>query len=82
MNVLKYDIVKFCDAYNKEYEFLYNARDNVAGFKEAVDQYDMLMDINPSFKLFVKRFTNYRKDYITSDRECAAFMFALLDIEE
>ena len=48
----------------------------MAGFDEAVDAFDT-MNKNDSFKKFVLEFVLYRNDYITSDREAAAFMFTM-----
>ena len=57
------DIVKFLEVFNREYDFLYDNDDNVAGYEEAVDSFD--------------EFVNFRGDFVSSDREAAAFMFAL-----
>lgn len=70
-------IQKFMEQFNKEYRFLYDNYDRVAGYREAVDEFDHLMKTNDSFNLFVINFCEYRGDFISSDREAAAFMFAL-----
>lgn len=67
------NIKEFLDQFNKEYEFLYN-HNNVAGYKEAVTAFDEFL---PNHKEFVGEFVKYRGDFISSDREAAAFMFAL-----
>ena len=74
MNGVFIDIQKFLDQFNKEYAFLYDHHDNVAGFQEAVEFGD---DFLPKHKEFVSEFCNYRGDFLLSDREIAAFMFAL-----
>lgn len=71
------NIHEFKEKFKQEYEFLYNNDDNVAGYVEAVVTFDELMDKNDSFKTFVGEFAKYRQDFISSDREAAAFMFAL-----
>jgi hypothetical protein len=61
--------------FNQEYEFLYDHDDRVAGYDEAVDAFDEDMK-NSKFKKLVQDFVEYRKDFISSDREAAAFEFA------
>ena len=70
------NIQEFHKKFVEEYDFLYANRDNVAGFDEAVDAFDTMIK-NDSFKKFVLEFVLYRNDYITSDREAAAFMFTM-----
>ena len=71
------NIHKFIEQFGNEYEFLYNHHDRVAGYDEAVFEFDRLMETNDSFAQFVKAFVEFRQDYVSSDREAAAFMFAL-----
>ena len=71
------NIKKFDEQFNNEYEFLYEHHDRVAGYTEAVDAFDDSMKRQQWFRDFVSEFVNYRQDYISSDREAAAFMFAL-----
>lgn len=68
------DIAKFLEQFNKEYSFLYDHDDNVAGYEEAVNAFDEFL---PTHKEFVSEFVKYRGDIISSDREAASFMFAL-----
>lgn len=67
------NIKEFLDQFNKEYEFLYN-HNNVAGYNEAVTAFDEFL---PTHKEFVGEFVKCRGDFVSSDREAAAFMFAL-----
>ena len=71
------NIHEFLDRFNEEYEFLYNAKDRVAGYREAVTAFDKFLKTN---REFVGEFVEYRKDFISSDREAAAFMFTLESI--
>ena len=71
-------IEKFAAKFAEEYEFLYDNRDNVAGYNEAVREGDEFIKLHPQF---VGEFARYRGDLITSDREVAAFMFALSSME-
>lgn len=70
------NIHEFIKQFNKEYSFLYDNRDNVAGYGEAVEAFDAMLT-HDWFKKFVGEFVDFRKDFISSDREAAAFMFAL-----
>lgn len=74
MTIISVDIQEFLEKFNEEYSFLYDHHDNVAGFREAVEFGD---DFIPKHKEFVSEFCNYRGDFLLSDREVAAFMFAL-----
>lgn len=67
-------IEEFYVKFGEFYEFLYDNYDRVAGYNEAVDAFDEFLHDN---REFVSEFCKYRQDLITSDREAAAFMFAL-----
>ena len=69
------DMQAFLDKFNAEYKFLYDNEDNVAGEDEAVEAFDGDMTY-PKFKEFVQDFVKFRGDFISSDREAAAFEFA------
>jgi len=73
MNV---QIEKFLDTFNENYDELYNTRDMIAGTNEAVLFFDEFVKSHGDF---VGEFAKYRGDLITSDREAAAFVFALED---
>ena len=66
----------FKQRFDEEYAFLYDHRDNVAGFDEAVASFDGFLQ-NETNADFVREFAAYRGDVVSSDREAAAFMFAL-----
>jgi hypothetical protein len=68
------NIHEFNNRFGNEYEFLYDNRDNVAGFHDAVREGDKFIKEHAEF---VREFCKYRGDIISSDREVAAFMFAL-----
>jgi len=68
------NIAEFKKKMDKEYEFLYDHNDRVAGYEEAVDAFDKFVE---KHRDFVGEFVKYRGDFISSDREAAAFMFAL-----
>ena len=72
------DIKEFQRKFRQEYANLYDHRDNVAGYREAVEEFDNYMAVDfGGFQRFVNEFVDYRKDIISSDREAAAFMLAL-----
>jgi hypothetical protein len=68
------NIAKFNRQFEKEYNFLYDNHDNVAGYQEAVTAFDNFLKTHNNF---VCEFARYRNDIISSDSEAAAFMFAL-----
>lgn len=74
---MKINIHEFLKQFRKEYNFLYEHRDNVAGYREAVRAFDETCEKSESFRAFVREFNEFREDLITSNREAAAFMFAL-----
>lgn len=74
---MKVDIKQFCEKYGNEYRFLYDNHDNVAGFDEAWKAFDFMIKTNGSFKAFAGEFCKYTQDFISSDREAAAFMFTM-----
>ena len=49
-------IEQFDKEFETEYGFLYDNRDNVAGYTEALDEFDYLIKNNENFKAFVKEF--------------------------
>lgn len=71
------NIKRFLELFNEEYTFLYDNHDHVAGFWEAVVTGDEFIKNHLEF---VKEFNKYRGDILSSDREVAAFMFALDDM--
>lgn len=74
MKETKINIATFLEVFNKEYAFLYDNRDNVVGYYEALLAFD---DFASKHKSFVTEFVNYRGDFVSSDREAVAFMFAM-----
>ena len=70
---------KFCEQFQKEYNFLYDCRGYVAGYDEAVSAFDRFQADHVDF---VREFAQYRGDVVSSDREAAAFMFALYSLDD
>lgn len=79
MNKIDINIIDFIEQFNKEYDYLYEHHDCVAGYDEAVQEFD---DFLESHNEFVAEFSRFRGDYITSDREAAAFMFAFNEMTD
>ena len=76
-NIILSNLLK---AFNSEYSFLYdaNARGQyVAGQKEAAAEFDERLKNDKPFNELVNNFVAFRQDFISSDREAAAFVFAL-----
>lgn len=70
---------KFCEHFQKEYNFLYDCRGYVSGYDEAVSAFDRFQADHADF---VREFAQYRGDVISSDREAAAFMFAMDSLDD
>ena len=68
------NIKAFKAQFDKEYDFLYKNNNRVAGYNEAVEAFDVFV---ASHGDFVGEFAKHRGDFISSDREAAAFMFAM-----
>lgn len=79
-NTYSFPIAQFLSRFLDEYEFLYEAGDRVAGFDEAVQEFDKMIAASENFAAFVREFAAYREDPITSDREAAAFMFTFYEM--
>lgn len=77
MESINISIEKFTDEFKAVYEFLYENGDQVKGYHNAVDAFDDFLKLHADF---VRAFARYRGDAISSDREAAAFMFALGEI--
>ena len=76
MAVVNVRIDRFLEQFNKEYALLYDNHDRVAGYHEAVNAFDDFIQ-DTQHAAFVGEFAKHRQDMVTSDREAAAFMFAL-----
>lgn len=67
------NIQEFNRKFNEEYTLLYDNYDNVAGYYDALREGNEFIKAHPEF---VREFCTYRGDFISSDREVVAFMFA------
>ena len=76
----KYGVQDMQKKFSKWYELFYKNDDNIEGFNEAVNEFDERMK-EKSFVEIVKEFNKKRMDLISSDREAAAFIFALKETE-
>ena len=68
------NIQAFLEQFEKEYDLLYETPGYICGYDEAVEAFDEFLSKQPEF---IGEFARYRGDCISSDREAAAFMFAL-----
>lgn len=71
---MRINIETFEKQFDREYDLLYKSENEVAGYEEAVNAFDEFVKTHGDF---VGEFAKYRGDYVSSDREAAAFMFAL-----
>ena len=74
------NIQSFQQHFEEEYGFLYDNDDDVPGYDKALDEYDAMIK-NKNFIKFVDEFKQYARYDLSTDREVAAFMFALDNIE-
>lgn len=74
MREINIPIEEFAEKFKQEYNFLYEANAYVAGYNEAVAEGDEFIQKHGDF---IGEFVRYRGDVLSSDREVAAFMFAL-----
>lgn len=70
----KLDIRDFIKQFTREYIFLYKHRDNITEYREALSAFS---DFIKTHGDFVREFERFRGYPITTEREAAAFMFAL-----
>ena len=68
------------DQFNKNYDFLYNSKAYVAGYDEALDYFDNTVRKNTVLSDILCKFVEFRSDFLSSDRECVAFVFSLEDL--
>ena len=72
---------KLLDKFVEVYNYLYEHHNMpVPGISDAVKEFDDML-ATPVGKLFIRSFAEYRGDAVTSDREAAAFIFALRSCE-
>lgn len=74
MDMVNINIEKFKREFDEEYNFLYDNNDRVVGYEEAMKAFDEFAENHIKF---ISEFVRYRGDFISSDREAAAFMFAM-----
>lgn len=70
------NIAEFLEKFNQNYDLLYTYGDNVAGYHQALEFGDEIIQTEPEF---VQEFVQYRGDVLSSDREVAVFGFTLSD---
>ena len=75
-NAITINIHSFKRQFDQEYRFLYDNYDQAAGYQEAVEAFDEFCRSEANLR-FLEAFVLYRGDLVASDREAAAFMFAL-----
>lgn len=68
---------KLSDRFDANYDMLYDAHDDVPAYDTAIAIGDEYIRNDPDF---INQFNEIRGDIISSDRETAAFAFALVDV--
>ncbi|MBO1301857.1 hypothetical protein J3353_02350 [Faecalibacterium sp. Marseille-Q4137] len=78
------DMKKLQAAFTKHYSRLYHTHDDHESgeYLDAVDRFDELSGNDPQFTATVQKFNEYTSDLISSDREAAAFVMALDELEK
>lgn len=73
------DMEELEPVFEKWYSNFYRTHDDNDSkeYREAVKTFDQKSKKDPEFSAIVQQFTNYRCDFISSDREAAAFVMAL-----
>ncbi len=71
--------LKLIKQFNQEYENLYNSQDKKTGYREAVNWFDANCSKEP-VKTILSDFIKLRMDFISSDREAAAFTYAIHEL--
>lgn len=71
----KIDIKELYQEFKKEYNLIYNSDGYIPRYSDAVKAFDNFLEEDSDD--IVCNFVGYRCDYISSDIEAAAFMFAL-----
>lgn len=73
------DMEELEPVFEKWYSNFYRTHDDNDSkeYREAVKTFDQKSKNDPEFSAIVQQFTNYRCDFISSDREAAAFVMAL-----
>lgn len=69
---------KFMEEFNKQYDFIYEnevMENKIKGSVEALERFDN--HLTELEKEFLRNFVLFRGDFISSDREAIAFIFAL-----
>lgn len=82
--VVTVDMKKLQAAFTKHYSRLYHTHDDHESgeYLDAVDRFDELSGNDPQFTATVQKFNEYTSDLISSDREAAAFVMALDELEK
>lgn len=79
--IVNIDIAEFTQKFKEKHMLLYNNNDNIRGYREAFSAgHKLLSHPSEPVKEFVREFVKYRGKIISSNREMAAFMFALDDM--
>ena len=65
------------DAMSEAYDYYHEKKDKAPGYHIMLGTFDTLLEQGSKFQTFVNEFVKLRKDFLSSDRECVAFIIAL-----
>ena len=66
-----YDIQQISNRFSEEYDILYNSKNAIDNYYELLKEGDAFIEAHPRF---IGEFNEFRKDFISSDREVVALM--------
>lgn len=72
---------KFADKFDAAYEFFYKNECSLPMMEDMCNLHTQLMSYNGDYKRKALKFIEWRGDFLTSDRECAAFFAAYDNIK-
>lgn len=72
---------KFADKFDSCYEFFYKDESVLPMMEDLCNLHTQLMSYNGDYKRKALKFIQWRGDFLTSDRECAAFFAAYDNIK-
>lgn len=78
---MPYDKKQFSNRFSEEYDILYNSKNAIDNYYELLKEGDAFIEAHPRF---IGEFNEFRKDFISSDREVVALMRTIkaMDLEK
>ena len=73
------NIKKLYKNFTAAYNFIYDHENKVPGYYMMIQLFENELKFDEDFQKALDEFNAYREDFVSSDREMAAFMFAYGD---